>query len=415
MFNWHCLGLRRRLQPRTVSSVGYVRREHYSDLCLLLVNLLPLFLTCFVLGQEPDSKFFIDSTRHSARFSNTNVQVDGPYIIRDTLYRVNKYGKFIKETAFRKDSISVQVANAMGDAFTIAIAAQHEIPLASYPLSSKLIAISDIEGEFDALAGFLMANQVIDKDYNWVFGTGHLVLLGDFVDRGKNVVPTLWLIYKLEQQALLHNGMVHFILGNHEVFNFRGDFRYNDVKYVNIAKRISGKVDRTEAVKFMYSTNSELGNWLSKKNTIEKIGTYLFVHGGLSEELLNYRLTIQEINDKVRSAYYFEMDEIDAAIKFLYSNKGPFWYRGLVFASRKEKAFSAKYLVELLDRFDSHKVVVGHTHVDSISIGLDGRLLMLDVPHGRKRFSGKTKGLLIENGHEFVINDLGVREVLRIL
>lgn len=374
----------------------------------LLSTIFSGFFCCFIFGQVSE-KIGNDTRGLSLQDPTAFLQTDGPYIIGDTLYRVNARGQLVKRTHYQKDAIHVEVPNVDADAFKIALTAAHKIPVSSYPLPSKLIAISDIEGEFDAFIGFLIANKVVDQNLNWIFGTGHLVLLGDFVDRGKSVTQTLWLIYKLEQEALLQEGMVHFILGNHEVFNFRGDYRYNDPKYVEVAKKISGYENKTEAVKFMYSNASELGNWLSKKNIIEKIGKYWFVHGGLSKELLTRKLTIQEINDKVRSAYYMEMKDMDVVTRFLYGQNGPFWYRGLVLASKEKENFSTAYLDDFFRSNGSSKVVVGHTHVNSVSLGFDGKVIMLDVPHGRKKFSGKTKGLLIEKGVEFAVDDKGVR------
>ncbi len=55
----------------------------------------------------------------------------------------------------------------------------------TYNLPDKIIVISDIEGNFDAFSGFLLNNKVIDNNYNWIFGNGHLLLNGDFVDREK--------------------------------------------------------------------------------------------------------------------------------------------------------------------------------------------------------------------------------------
>ncbi|MBT8183414.1 MAG: hypothetical protein KJN76_01130 [Eudoraea sp.] len=59
------------------------------------------------------------------------------------------------------------------------------------------------------------------------------------------------------------------------------------------------------------------------------------------------------------------------------------------------------------------KIVVGHTVVKNISTAYGGKLIMIDILHGHKKFSGKTKGLLIENGQEFVIDDLGNKTVLK--
>ena len=42
----------------------------------------------------------------------------------------------------------------------------------------------------------------------------------------------------------------------------------------------------------------------------------------------------------------------------------------------------------------------------------DGGLINTDVTHGQEKFSGKTKGLLIENGIEYKIDDHGNRSKL---
>ena len=64
---------------------------------------------------------------------------------------------------------------------------------AEYPMPSKLIAVSDIEGNFEKFYKLLNANKVIDKNYNWIFGNGHLVIVGDLVDRGDHVTQCQWL------------------------------------------------------------------------------------------------------------------------------------------------------------------------------------------------------------------------------
>ena len=43
-----------------------------------------------------------------------------------------------------------------------------------YPMPKKLIAISDIEGNFEQFKEFLINNKVMDKNYKWTFGKGHL-------------------------------------------------------------------------------------------------------------------------------------------------------------------------------------------------------------------------------------------------
>ena len=203
--------------------------------------------------------------------------IDGPYLVSDSIYRINANNDLITSTSSNHDSIEVIVNNENSDRFYFKINSDHKIEISESLMPEKLIAISDIEGNFNGFSSFLKSNKIVDSNYNWTFNNGHLVLVGDFVDRGKNVVQVLWLIYKLEKQAKENGGKVHFILGNHEIMNFQGNGGYNQKKYIKAGQVISQKNEWERAIQFMYSNQTELGNWLRKKNVIEKIGGYIFV------------------------------------------------------------------------------------------------------------------------------------------
>ena len=339
---------------------------------------------------------------------------DGPYIINDSLlYTVSSKNRLTVSPFFNRDSVLVKIDNADKNEFYLSLKKEHTIPESVYSLPEKMIVISDIEGKYDAFAGFLYANKIIDENHNWIYGNGHLVLGGDFVDRGKNVTQVLWLIYKLEQQAEKQHGVVHFILGNHEILNFYGDHRYNRGKYIKAAQEISLVADQKEAIKHIYSKHSELGKWLASKNVIEKIGGYIFVHAGLSPEILDYKLDLEAINKRVRLRLNGQQTE-DKTTDFLFSLKGPFWYRGLVKTRFQYNKITATELEAILKYYDSEKIVIGHTPVKEISTGFNGRIIITDVNHGKTKFSGKTKGLLIENNQEFIIDDNAVKVPLEI-
>ena len=103
---------------------------------------------------------------------------------------------------------------------------------------NKIIAISEIEGNFAVFTSFLIRNKIIDENFNWIFGNGHLVCNGVFFDRGNDVTATLWLIYKLEEEAKAQGGKIHFIIGNHEEMNLRGNTNSTHRKYTTLAKNI---------------------------------------------------------------------------------------------------------------------------------------------------------------------------------
>ena len=158
---------------------------------------------------------------------------DGPYIFeKDSVldcYYVDTKNKLYQESKVIKGDSgwngcffsSVEPAGGAVDSFRCCLQPPFipESSFAEFP--EKVVVISDIEGNFTGFYSFLRNNGIIDEKFNWSFGKGHLVLLGDFMDRGDHVTQVLWLIYKLEKEAMQAGGFVHFVLGNHELLNFQ--------------------------------------------------------------------------------------------------------------------------------------------------------------------------------------------------
>ncbi len=269
------------------------------------------------------------------------------------------------------------------------------------PEPSRLFAISDIEGNFNAFSKTLMGNGVIDQSFNWSYGDGHLVLVGDFFDRGLNVTACLWLIYQLENQAEAAGGMVHFVLGNHEEMNLSGDFRYVRNKYMEVAKKM--KCDYGE----LYSNQTELGQWLRSKNMMVKIGETLYVHGGLSPQMASANIKIDRINKICRAHIGKKADilqEKGGNVSMVFAKTGPFWYRGFF------NDLSSDVVRKILGQFGAKRVVVGHTIVDDISTLQDGMVYAIDVKHSEKIKDAKYNAMLVEDGQYFKVNYKGKRE-----
>ncbi len=340
--------------------------------------------------------------------------LDGPYLIGGKLIRVDENNRVFQQP-FSGDSVLVRVNNPAADQFHVRLRQKHSIPEWEYEQPERLIAISDIEGNFDGFAGFLQKNGVIDAAFNWVFADGHLALLGDFTDRGANVIPTLWLVYKLEQEAAAQGGMVHYVLGNHEIMNIQGNFRYALPKYKKIAQEIGKHSDAKSNYKMLFAPQSELGTWLRTKNVAEKIGEYVFVHAGLSPEIPDHAAGFAEINSVVRKNIdqgLYNNPGPDEKANFLMGRKGPFWYRGMAMEYKYYDKIKEPEFTRVLSHFGAKKVVIGHTVVDDIETDFDGRLIKIDLKHGREKFTGKTKGILLENDVVYKIDDLGRREML---
>ena len=341
--------------------------------------------------------------------------IDGPYIIENQLYEVTKENKFQQRTINRKDALLVKVNNADNDLFTVTLNDSINFQPDNYQMPEKLILMSDIEGNFDGFSSFLINNRVIDKNFNWIYGNGHLLLNGDFADRGENVTQVLWLIYKLEQEAIKQNGKVHYILGNHEIMNFQGNARYANKKYKRVAQLISKNDSLDVATQYLYSDKTELGKWLRSKNVIEKIGNYIFVHAGLSPDILKYKVSISKINQIVRENWdknLYDEEENNRVENFLTGKKGIYWYRGLAQDYKYYDKIKENELNEVLKFYQADKIIFGHTVVENITKEFNGKTINTDVKHGQEKNSDKTKGLLIENEIEYKIDGKGTKTKL---
>ena len=341
-----------------------------------------------------------------------NLNNEGPYVFyeNDTVFNIN-YIKGNKEDGFyveqKKKSISEKVTVSClfpldSTRFSFELQSEFKIPKSTYNDGNKILAISDIESGYRSFRDFLITNKVIDNNLNWTFGQNHLVLLGDFVDRGYSTTQVLWFIYKLEQEAKKQGGLVHFIIGNHELYNMQGQYKDAEKKYYAVAS-ILGKHQQD-----LYSQNNVLGRWLSSKNTIERINGNLFVHGGIHPEIANTEVTLEDINSINRANYYkpyFPKPEKNIEQLILSNKKGICWYRGYF-----KDDLSQSEVEKGLAKFNAKTVVVGHTLQNMVKKLYHGKVYAIDVVHPKDYINmwpnRKSEGLLIdgENYYQVLYN-----------
>lgn len=223
----------------------------------------------------------------------------------------------------------------------------------------KIIAISDIHGQYKLFVKLLREYQVIDEHNNWSFGSGHLIVVGDIFDRGPQVNEALWLVFKLEHQASEVGGKVHYLMGNHEVLIFNQDYRYVNEKYMTTAEKLNTTYDQ------LYSEKTVLGQWLRTKPVIIQINDILFVHAGISPEFVKREITAEQANkvflnqiiDKSKAAL-----RQDSILNFWIGRNGPIWYRGYF----QDENITRNQVDTILNYFNKKHIVVGHTSHQSI-------------------------------------------------
>jgi hypothetical protein len=292
--------------------------------------------------------------------------------------------------------------------FEVTIQPDIRTPATSYQDGQPILAISDIEGNFKTFRDFLITHQVIDQQLNWRFAQGHLVLVGDFVDRGDSVTQVLWLIYKLEQQAARAGGQVHYIIGNHEIKNLQANHTSAAEKYHYIAAML-GKSQQQ-----LFDGHSFLGRWMASKNSLERINGVLFTHGGIHPDVAGFALGLDDINQVIRAQYripHFTRRDPGAYDFISSSRTGPAWYRGYF----KDDLTQAQ-VEQGLNAFAADAVVVGHTLQSEVSKLYQGKVYAIDVKHPMDyNFSfplRSSEGLLIKDQRFYRLLDDGTQELL---
>lgn len=260
--------------------------------------------------------------------------------------------------------------------------------------ADKLAVLSDVHGQFAVMRNLLQKQGIINQQLQWQFGTGHLVIVGDIVDRGEAVTESLWLLYQLEQQAREAGGQVHLLLGNHETMVLYDDVRYVNAKYLQVAQQLGTDYSS------LFSKDTVLGAWLRSKPVLIQINDMLFVHAGLHPDYMALDMTLSEVNEHFRQSLGVAKNALKEVpiLNFLYGSLGPIWYRGYF---REQHAISDTQLTTLLRQLNISRIVVGHTSMDGIYSHHHGKVISVD--------SSIKKG---QSGQLLLWNDKGLQRGL---
>lgn len=294
---------------------------------------------------------------------------------------------------------------------------------------SRIVAIGDLEGDYEKFTDMLRTAQLIDARNNWSGGAAHLVQLGDIPDRGPNSRMIMDLLMRLEPQARRAGGYVHALIGNHEAMNVEGDLRYTHPgEYAAFVTRNSARERNRYYERYVralranppaaglpafdaayraqwdiehplgwvehraaWSPTGRYGRWIATHDAAIRINDTLFVHGGLGPSFA--AAPRPGMNDAVR--LNVRGRESPAFPDIQHNQEGPLWYRGL---SQNPEASETANLENILRSQGVARVIVGHTKVTSTVLPrFNGRVLIADiaVPRGH---SDPHAFLIFENG-----------------
>ena len=347
--------------------------------------------------------------------SQDSLSADGPYILYTTagveVINVDAQGRIsIQQWTKLPEDFTFKVTDHRGKyPFEVTLRPFSRADWNQPDAPEKTFVMSDPHGKLDCVIDLLQGNDVIDENLHWDFGDNRLVVIGDIMDRGKDVTAIYWLFYKLQQEAADAGGSVTMLLGNHEPMEFAGDMRYAEDKY-KILPRLLGK-EYTELI----GPDSELGRWIATWNTISILGQDLYVHAGLGQDFYDWNIPIPEVNAQISSALFMpnkDRKALSDTLDFLYGSYGPIWFRGLVLKGGNRKPVSSDTLDLILARYGVRHIIVGHTIFRNVKTFYGGRVIDVNVDNAVNRRKGRTRALLIENGNYYSVTDKGKRKRL---
>ena len=296
--------------------------------------------------------------------------------------------------------------------------------LHAQPAPQRIVAVGDLHGDYAAWIAIARDAGLIDASNHWSGGRTTLVQMGDVPDRGPETLRIIRHLQQLEREAAAAGGKVIAILGNHEAMNVTGDLRYvtvpeftafatpqsrarrdafftanreailkayrsSDPKLSEpaireawMAKTPLGWVEHREA----WSPSGEIGKWVAGNPAIAKVGTFLFVHGGISAETAARPIAV--VNREIARAMA-KADTSDTSP--LEDPLGPLWYRGLLGRDldaeatrlsmpRSKHLSPAEEIATVLALYRARHIVIGHTpNLKGITMVHGGKLARIDT------------------------------------
>ncbi|HET8898984.1 MAG TPA: metallophosphoesterase [Rhodanobacteraceae bacterium] len=250
-----------------------------------------------------------------------------------------------------------------------------QIPAAVAPMPERIAVLSDIEGNIRFLDRALFQLGVTDRSGHWAFHNQHLVILGDSVDRGRDVSAVLWRLYTLSQQADIAGGAVHVLLGNHEQYLLRTNPSRSNADARFALNAIGGYATA-------HAADTVIGQWLRQQPVVLQLGDVLFAHGGISPQVAGAGLGVEDLNTAMRNYWRTPAEQVrhSPALDAVLGLQGVTQYRGYFRAmeGRYPRATEAD-VARVLDQFAARLIVVGHTLVPQISLLHGGRVYAIDV------------------------------------
>lgn len=271
-----------------------------------------------------------------------------------------------------------------------------------HPAADRIVAVGDLHGDLDHAKRALRLAGAIDENSHWSGGKLVVVQTGDEIDRGDDDRAVLDAVETWKTEAKAAGGEFIALLGNHELMNAKGDFRYVSASgYVAFASfgparpdgAAPGSAGRTAA----FMPGGPYARILGRRPAIVKVGSTVFVHGGVLPAHLVYGLN--RINDGLDE--WLEGARPNPP-EIVLADDGPLWSREY---SDDRDPSACTTLGTVLESLGAERMVVSHTvQRHGIASACDGRVWRIDVGLSRV-FGGPIEVLEIKEDRVQVLRE----------
>ncbi len=267
---------------------------------------------------------------------------------------------------------------------------------ARYPAAKRLIAIGDIHGDLNAARAALRAGGAVDANDQWIGGDLVVVQTGDILDRGDDEQAIMDLFDRLERDAAAAGGAVHWLLGNHELMNAAGDFRYvtpggmgdfDDAPGVDATKAPADVPAPMRGRVAALSPGGAYAKVMAEQNVWTIVGDTMFAHAGFTEATAASRA---RVNPGARCWLAGKAGAAPPAV--VEDNEGPVWTR-----EWGSDQVDCDALKATLGKLGVARMAVGHTVQAAMNSACGGALWRIDVGLG-KNYDGPIQVLEIADG-----------------
>ncbi len=286
-------------------------------------------------------------------------------IIRAKSERYNPLITFLRTFPLRRRLGWLVIACAIGVALGALWPADTS---AQAPRVRRLVAIGDLHADIDAARLAFQLAGATDRTGAWIGGDLTVVQMGDVIGRGSDDLAVLNFVLDVRAKAKAAGGVVHVLIGNHEVFAARPDHRwvnpdafeaFDSVPGLNLRHPRLSRVpanERARSAAFMPGGPYALH--ISAFPAVLRVGDTIFAHGGVTPKWARYG--IAAINDDVRAWLLGRTDEPPATqgLDDGSADDGVMWSRH--FAAFPEEEACAM-LKESLTILGARRMVVAHT------------------------------------------------------